>query len=73
MTRQYKSEALAAAHEAALGLSEAGVMPKQTMRVFDEMCLTPVAEMTADENRGRVSGPRNDQDPVQSTTSGTQS
>ena len=51
MTRQYKSEALAAAHEAALGLSEAGVMPKQTMRVFDEMCLTPVAEMTADEIR----------------------
>ena len=51
MTRQYKSEALAAAHEAALGLSQAGVMPKQTMRVFDEMCLTPVAEMTADEIR----------------------
>ena len=51
MIRQYKSEALAAAHEAALGLSEAGVMRKQTMRMFDEMCLTPVAEMTADEIR----------------------
>lgn len=51
MTRQYKSEALAAAHEAALGLSEAGAMPKQTMRKFDEMCLTSVAEMTADEIR----------------------
>ena len=51
MSRQYKSEALASAHEAALGLSEAGVMPKQTMRVFDEMCLTPVAEMTAEEIR----------------------
>ena len=42
MTKQYKSEALAAAHEAALGLADAGVMSKKTMRVFDEMCLTPV-------------------------------
>ena len=46
MIKQYKSEALAAAHEAAAGLSEAGLMSKQTMRAFDEMCLTPVAEMT---------------------------
>ena len=53
MTRQYKSEALAAAHEAALGLSEAGVMPKQTMRKFDEMCLTPVAETTVERWKKR--------------------
>ncbi len=46
MIKQYKSEALAAAHEAAAGLSEAGLMSMQTMRAFDEMCLTPVAEMT---------------------------
>ena len=46
MTKQYKSEALAAAHEAALGLAEAGVMSKKTMRVFDEMCLTPVEAMS---------------------------
>ena len=45
MTKQYKSEALAAAHEAAMGLAEAGVMSKRTMRAFDEMCLTPKAEM----------------------------
>ena len=51
MTKQYKSEALAAAHEAALGLVEAGVMSKRTMRVFDEMCLTPVKEMTPEEIR----------------------
>ncbi len=38
MTKQYKSEALAAAHEAALGLAEAGLMSKRTMRAFDEMC-----------------------------------
>ena len=49
MTRQCKSEALAAAHEAALGLAEAGVMPKKTMRVFDEMCLTPVEAMSPDD------------------------
>lgn len=45
-TKRYKSEALAAAHETALGLSEAGVLAKQTMRMFDEMCLTPVEEMS---------------------------
>ncbi len=51
MTKQYKSEALAAAHEAALGLAEAGLMSKRTMRKFDEMCLTPVREMTPEEIR----------------------
>ncbi len=51
MTKQYKSEALAAAHEAALGLAEAGVMSKRTMRAFDELCLTPVEEMTPEEIR----------------------
>ena len=45
MAKQYKSEALAAAHEAALGLAEAGLMSKRTMRKFDEMCLTPVEDM----------------------------
>ena len=51
MTKRYKSEALAAAHETALGLTEAGVMAKQTMRIFDEMCLTPVEEMAPEEIR----------------------
>ena len=51
MTKQYKSEALAAAHEAALGLAEAGLMSKRTMRKFDEMCLTPVKEMTPEDIR----------------------
>ena len=51
MTKQYKSEALAAAHEAALGLAEAGLMSKRTMRKFDEMCLTPVRDMTPDDIR----------------------
>ena len=51
MTKQYKSEALAAAHEAALGLAEAGVMSKRTMRKFDEMCLTSVEDMTPEAIR----------------------
>ncbi len=51
MAKQYKSEALAAVHETALGLTDAGVMEKRTMKAFDEMCLTPVEEMTAEEIR----------------------
>ena len=51
MAKQYKSDALAAVHETALGLTEAGVMAKQTMKAFDEMCLTPVEQMTAEEIR----------------------
>ena len=45
MAKQYKSDALAAAHETAQGLADAGVMAKRTMKAFDETCLTPVAEM----------------------------
>ena len=51
MAKRYKSDALAAAHETALGLAEAGVMAKRTMRVFDELCLTPVEDMTPEEIR----------------------
>ena len=51
MTKQYKSEVLASAHEAALGPAEAGLMSKQTMRRFDEMCLTPIKEMTPEDIR----------------------
>ena len=51
MTKQYKSDALAAAHETALGLTEARVMAKRTMKVFDEMCLTPVEDMAPERVR----------------------
>ena len=51
MTKQYKSDALAAAHETALGLTEARVMAKRTMKVFDEMCLTPVDDMAPERIR----------------------
>ena len=51
MAEQYKSDALAAAHETAQGLADAGVMAKRTMKAFDEMCLTPVEEMTPEKVR----------------------
>ena len=51
MAKQYKSDALAAAYKTALGLAEAGVMAKRTMRAFDDLCLTPVEDMTPEEIR----------------------
>ncbi len=51
MTKRYESDVLASAHEAALGLAEAGVISKRTMRAFDELCLTPVEEMTPEDIR----------------------
>ncbi len=51
MTRQYKSDALAAIHETAQGLTDAGVMAKQTMKSFDQLCLTPVEDLTPNQIR----------------------
>ena len=51
MVKQYKSDAFAAAHEVAMDLATAGLVSKKTMRAFDEMCLTPVEEMTPDRIR----------------------
>ncbi len=51
MTKQYRSEALAAAHETARGLAEAGAMARRTMKIFDEMCLTPVEDMAPERIR----------------------
>ena len=51
MVKQYKSEALAAAHETALGLAEAGVITKKTMRAFDKLCLTPIKEIPPEKIR----------------------
>ena len=55
MKKQYKSEPLSAVHETALSLTEAGVMPKRTMKVFDEMCLTPVEDRSL-ESAGSEAG-----------------
>ncbi|MGH6662252.1 MAG: helix-turn-helix domain-containing protein [Rhodospirillales bacterium] len=46
MAKKYRSKALAAVHETALGLREAGVMDKRTMKAFDAMCLTPIKPLT---------------------------
>jgi putative transcriptional regulator len=51
MTKQYRSRTMAAIHETAEGLHSAGLMDKQTMREFDEACLTPVRPLTAAEIR----------------------
>jgi hypothetical protein len=51
MTKQYRSRVLASVHETAEGLTAAGVISKQTMREFDELCLTPVPPLTAKEIR----------------------
>lgn len=42
---------MAAVHEMAEGLLETGAIDKQTMREFDDLCLTPVRILTADEIR----------------------
>lgn len=51
MGEQYGSEALVAVHETALGLLEADMIDKRTMKGFDEMCLTPVEELTPEQSR----------------------
>ena len=51
MARQYGSEVLASVHKTALGLAEAGVMSKRTMKEFDRMCLTPVKDLAPEEIR----------------------
>ena len=51
-TRKIHRNALfAAAHECALGLRHAGVIDEQTMKAFDEMCLTPVKALSLDKIR----------------------
>ena len=51
MAKQYRSAAMASIHETAEGLHAAGVMDRQTMRRFDEACLTPVQPLTPAEIR----------------------
>jgi putative transcriptional regulator len=49
--KQYRSSLMASIHETAEGLNAAGVMDKQTLREFDELCLTPVQPLTPEEIR----------------------
>jgi len=51
MAKRYRSGPLAAIHETALGLSEAGVIDRRTMKAFDTMCLTPVKALSPEQIR----------------------
>ena len=51
MTKQYRSETMAAIHETAEDLHSIGLMDKQTMRKFDDACLTPVRPLSPEEIR----------------------
>ena len=49
MSKKYKSDAMAAIHEMMEDLHEGGVIDKQTMRRFDEACLTPIRPLKPEE------------------------
>jgi len=49
MPKKYRSDALAAIHETMEALHEIGAVDKQTMREFDEACLTPVQVLAPEE------------------------
>ena len=51
MAKRYRSGPMAAIHETAQGLSEAGVIDRRTMKAFDTMCLTPVKALSAEQIR----------------------
>lgn len=49
MAKTYESGAMAAVHEMIEGFHDSGAVDKQTMRGFDEACLTPASLLTPDE------------------------
>jgi putative transcriptional regulator len=51
MAKNYRSEAYAAIHETMESLHEVGAIDKQTMREFDESCLTPAQPMPPERIR----------------------
>ncbi len=51
MGKTYQNAALAAVHEVALGLAEAGTMDKRSLRDFDALCLTPLEILSPAEIR----------------------
>lgn len=48
---EQSESAMAVIHETAADLFELGIIDKQTMRKFDELCLTPVHDFTSEEIR----------------------
>lgn len=51
MSKTYRSDILASIHETVSDLKEAGLVDKRTMKRFDELCLTPVEELSAEDIR----------------------
>lgn len=51
MVKKYRSEAFAAIHETMEALQEVGAIDKQTMREFDDACLTPIHVLAPEEIR----------------------
>lgn len=50
-TKKYKNDALASIHETMEALRDVGAIDKQTMREFDETCLTAVRRLAPEEIR----------------------
>ena len=48
-TRTYRSEIAASVHEMMEGVFNVGLIDKQTMRAFDELCLSPALPMAPEE------------------------
>ena len=48
-TKTYKSEIMASVHQMMEGAYEVGAIDKQTMREFDEACLTPTPVLRPEE------------------------
>ncbi len=51
MSKKYQSDAMSAIHETMAALHEIGAIDKQTMRRFDDACLTPVRPFSPEEIR----------------------
>jgi putative transcriptional regulator len=49
MPKKYRSDAMAAIHETIEALHEVGAVDRQTMREFDETCLTPIEVMLPEQ------------------------
>jgi putative transcriptional regulator len=51
MAKQYRSDAMASIHETMEALHEVGAIDKQTMREFDDACLTPIESLSPEAIR----------------------
>ena len=54
MSKKYRSDALAAIHETMEALHDVGAIDKQTMRRFDDACLTPIRLPSSNRSTIRI-------------------